>query len=499
MVDHLPSGDKIPKQHTRYVTTIYLPISEIMGLGGKTHRMKREINLDVNLDFNIVDIFDGIGNIFNMPRLRDLQQNQMEIIQRINGTSRQIQFLQKEALDTNYEITMLFELMANESTDLHLAVDELNDKVEDLAKSELLETYTQESIDQLDILINALPFLLNNKISPSLMNPTEAEKIFDLALEYAESRGLQLVITNPMELYKLNVSAFTYERSWILDLHIPIVNKDKAFQLKKFINVPFTMDSDGPALQLDIGTEKNVLVGLKPGLEQDYRYFLAHHSDCESFTSLTNLYLCSVRAARGIEGTCLPALLAKSPVEPVCFIETFRDLVWGPTIVGNSHLVMFLNKETEIFMSYPNTSYQHTVIPRGRYITPKTPGLDIFTDDWEYNVPMVSSLGRFEIQPVEISYNLVNTSWTQKEKPLSKSMVSMIRKHVNDVIKKRDVIKKNQEEYQNETSTFDNRIKEVPIRTKVERNEILSSVGVGIAGLCAVILISKFIVKKFKK
>ena len=57
-----------------------------MGLGGKTHRMKREINLDVNLDFNIVDIFDGIGNIFNMPRLRDLQQNQMEIIQRINRT-----------------------------------------------------------------------------------------------------------------------------------------------------------------------------------------------------------------------------------------------------------------------------------------------------------------------------------------------------------------------------------------------------------------------------
>ena len=461
--------------------------------------MKRFIDLSLNMDINsaIVDIFEGIGNIFHMPRLHDVEQNQAEIIHMMNGTSRQIKFLQKDALTTNYEIELLFDLMINETTEFHTAVDELNVKIEDLAQSELLESYTEESINNLEVLINALPFVLNNKISPSLMAPTEAEKIFTMATEYAKSRGLQLIVSNPMELYKLNVSAFTTNSSWIIDLHIPMVNMEKAFLLKKFINVPFIMESHMPALQLDIGTNKNILVGLKPGLEQDYRYFLAESSDCKSYTSVRNLSLCSVRAARGIEGTCLPALLAESHVEPVCYLQEYRDLVWGPTIIGNSHLVFFVNEETELFISYPNSTYEHEVVKRGRYMTTKTPGLDMFSDNWEYNVPMVSSLGTFEVKQVEIANDLVNTSWIRK-RPLSNSMVSMIKKHVHDVINKREEIVINQEEYVNETTNFNSGIKEVRVRTKVNRNEILSSVGVGIGGLCAIILIGQFIYKKFR-
>ena len=480
----------------------YLYIAEIIGLDGSSHRVRRDVNWNLNFDVTeaIAEIFEGIGNIFNSPRLYDLQQNQQEIIKMVNGTAAQIKFLQQDNLDLSHQVESVFEAMYNVSNNILAEMDDVNRKIEDLAKIELFESIVDESIDNLQLLINALPYLLRNRIPPSLLNPKEAEDIFMLAEEYATNHGLRLVISNPMELYNLNVSVFTTQDNWMVDLHIPMINEKNAFSLKRFINVPFTMQSEQHALQLDLATnDEDILVGLKPGLEQDYRYFFADQSDCQTFTSSQKLSLCSVRTNRGIEKTCLPALLSESPIEPVCYFTNYYDSVWGPKIFGNHKLIVYVDKETELFLRYPNSSYDHFIIPRGRYITETTPGLVIYSNKWDYEVPAISSLGLFQIRQVKIEDDLVNANWTNEVQPLSRSMLSLIEDHVKEVIEKRKEAQNNQEEFQNITSEFDNGIKQVVVQDRVQRNEILSSVGVGVGGMCLLLLVAKFVFKIFKK
>ena len=74
-----------------------------------------------------------------------------------------LKFVQQEQIDINQDVGTLFKLIANYSEELYADLNKLDGKLEDLAKINLVGAVVEDSIDNLEVLINAVPFLLNNR------------------------------------------------------------------------------------------------------------------------------------------------------------------------------------------------------------------------------------------------------------------------------------------------------------------------------------------------
>ena len=138
---------------------------EFYGLDGTVTRVKRDMNIDLEVDVvaTVNAIFAGISNLFHAPQLNRLKHNQESIIKVINCTTKMLKFVQREQIDINHDVGTLFKLISNYSEELYEDLNKLNGKVEDLAKINLVGAIVEDSIDNLEVLINAVPFLLNNR------------------------------------------------------------------------------------------------------------------------------------------------------------------------------------------------------------------------------------------------------------------------------------------------------------------------------------------------
>ena len=387
-----------------------LEFQTITNSKGEKIRVKKNVNLNIDLTEGLKVVFTGLRNLFHYSSLKELQANDEKIFSFMNGTSKVLHYIHQ----TQQHLAYAFEKMKLDYHDkwdalqvkFYELIVKMDQRVHNLEHATDMTFIVDNHIDMLKDLSGAASIFVQNKIPSTLVSITEAQIILRDSFDYAATKGKVPLISSPLDIYNLDTTVFEEDGDWYLGVHVPLVDREHAYELYRFINYPFLLESNSnlPALQID--EEENILIGIQNNsLIQDRKYFYAHESMCKPYSANNALLCTGVRVQRDISKTCLPSMVSKSVAKPFCKFKEFYG-TWGPNIIGNK-VMIFLDEATELNISYGNMTSQN-FIHRGRYQHDRIPGLFIESYEWEWEIPSASNLGQFPITWVNMTVGMVS-------------------------------------------------------------------------------------------
>jgi hypothetical protein len=79
----------------------------------------------------------------------------------------------------------------------------------------------------------------NKRLSVDLLTPNTLKQVFKHQLDQAESQNLELLISQPSDLFQIDTSYLHGNKTVTLILHVPMVSEENKISLLQFI--PFTL------------------------------------------------------------------------------------------------------------------------------------------------------------------------------------------------------------------------------------------------------------------
>ena len=242
-----------------------------------TNRHKRGINFDIEFDVNkaLNTVIDGVVSIFSSPRSLDKIQKSVDKV-----AFRTSRLESKFANFTTHidEIIYWMEIDFSEDVDEIHMIASINSALS-LANEGILE------------LLNSITPLVQGKLTHNLLDPLQSQSLIDRTQRLADKYGLQVIVDQPVDILKCDVTTFATKTSWYALLSIPLVVRAEAMDAKQFINIPWIYN--GQSVQWSFA---DGIVATQPGLFPDIKNVFVPMNSlnrvCERFN---NNFLCHKR------------------------------------------------------------------------------------------------------------------------------------------------------------------------------------------------------------
>ena len=242
-----------------------------------TNRHKRGINLDIKFDVNTAlrTVVQGVVSIFSSPKSLDkIQQSVDKVAYR---TSR----LESKFANFTDNIDTILHWM---KIDFEHNVDEVHMLASIVSALDLANEAIME-------LLQSITPLVRGQLTHNLLDPLQTQNLLDKIQIMANVHGLQVVVTQPMDILKCAVTTFATETSWFALLSIPLVYKKESMNAYQFINIPWFYRNQSIQWAFRDG-----IVATQPGLFPTIENVFVPMEEldrvCERFN---NIFLCHKR------------------------------------------------------------------------------------------------------------------------------------------------------------------------------------------------------------
>ena len=144
----------------------------------------------------------------------------------------------------------------------------------------------------------------NKRISVDLLTPDTLKQLFKHLQDQADKQGLELLISQPSDLFQIDTSYLHRNKTIMLVLHVPMVADDKKLNLLQFIPFPLSQ-SLGANTTVTPKVEKDIIpVG------KHHQYKILGKTDLAACTKLGQNFICKVRSVlhTDIKDSCLGAI-----------------------------------------------------------------------------------------------------------------------------------------------------------------------------------------------
>ena len=146
----------------------------------------------------------------------------------------------------------------------------------------------------------------HNRLSTQLLPGETIVKMYKFLENAAKEKGLELLISQPVDLYQTELSYFYREEDQMLNLflHIPMVRPNSILQFYQLVPFPIASDIRNNSSMVPKVEKDMIAVG------PDHQYQIVGHSDLTSCTKYGTVYLCEERhtTSTNMDKTCLGAL-----------------------------------------------------------------------------------------------------------------------------------------------------------------------------------------------
>ena len=128
--------------------------------------------------------------------------------------------------------------VANKTTELHCEMVRLAIKGE-------IDRISRVFTSEVDIFLTGLQVLLENRLSPLIVNPDKLQTLYSDLLVACRSKGLTPVSEDPGIVYSSEVSVVASgEERFLIIVHVPVYQGSK-LDLYRYMPSPFALNHDG--------------------------------------------------------------------------------------------------------------------------------------------------------------------------------------------------------------------------------------------------------------
>ena len=242
-----------------------------------TNRHKRGINFDIEFDVNkaLKTVVDGVVSIFSSPRSLDKIQKSVDKV--AFRTSR------LESKFTNFT-THIDEI-------IHWMEEDFSENVDEVHMIASINSALSLANEGILELLNSITPLVQGKLTHNLLDPLQSQSLIDRTQRLADTLGLQVIVDQPVDILKCDVTTFATNTSWYALLSIPLVFRAEVMNAKQFINIPWIYNGQSVQWSFVDG-----IVATQPGLFPDIKNVFVPMNSldrvCERFN---NNFLCHKR------------------------------------------------------------------------------------------------------------------------------------------------------------------------------------------------------------
>ena len=298
------------------------------------HKSKRSI---WDMVTGVFDSFiDGVLSVFHLTSNRHMEaslQNLQYHEKKMNGKFIQFEKNITRALETISHRGLNFDRF---SATLHLLTLVLDE--------------AEYEIDQLSANINGI---VRGELSSYVLSTAECVNVHKKVVKAAAAMGLESVYTNPLQLLSAQASTFTTNTSFVIVLHIHLVDPKAKFQAYTILTLPF-LAGDSTAHQFDI---KATTIAVQPGLASKAKHMLiSEKQETELCSKFAQIMVCHVPVRT--HQSCPMSLFRHQDhqcnTKPVVSISSQRFWNVGPKTY------MFFNEPTSVYLKCPQANKQST-------------------------------------------------------------------------------------------------------------------------------------------
>ena len=312
-----------------------IEIRHLIGLDPE--RMKRAINLDLNLGTILVGVVEGISNIFHHSEINDVKEKQNHLYHSVDMMGKRLE-VTKEMVVKNHHF--IANVSAQTKTNFYLTQVHF-------FKSLFFElSMTAEKI--LNMIIN----LNQNRITPDSVDVEAASEALEQLSDQVSEEGDELAISDTVDLFDKPAS-FHIHNQTIFDIcmHVKTFSKTP-MTLVEFIDLPLFLENR----TYDIETSESLLA-INNGLQSDREVFVLNQSEkpkCSEFKP--RKFLChDVVIQKSYQDKCLPNLY-EGKLDG-CSIKVSNET--KPKFVRTNDertVILSLPTETEVAVICPHSS-----------------------------------------------------------------------------------------------------------------------------------------------
>ena len=144
----------------------------------------------------------------------------------------------------------------------------------------------------------------NKRLSVDLLTPDTLKQVFKHLQDQADKQGLELLITQPSDLFQIDTSYLHGNKTVTLILHVPMVAEDNKLNLLQFIPFPLSQ-SLGANTTVTPKVDKDLIA-----VGKHHQYKILGQTDLAACTKLGQNFLCEGRSVlrTDIEDSCLGSL-----------------------------------------------------------------------------------------------------------------------------------------------------------------------------------------------
>ena len=144
----------------------------------------------------------------------------------------------------------------------------------------------------------------NKRLSVNLLTPETLKQVFQHLEDQAEKQGLELLITQPLDLFQINTSYLHSNKTITLILHVPMVAEDNKLNLLQFIPFPLSQ-SLGANTTVTPKVDKDLIA-----VGKHHQYKILGQTNLAACTKLGQNFLCKGRSVlrTDIKDSCLGSL-----------------------------------------------------------------------------------------------------------------------------------------------------------------------------------------------
>ena len=144
----------------------------------------------------------------------------------------------------------------------------------------------------------------NKRLSVDLLTPDTLKQVFNHLQDQADKQGLELLITQPSDLFQIDTSYLHGNKTVTLILHVPMVAEDNKLNLLQFIPFPLSQ-SLGANTTVTPKVDKDLIA-----VGKHHQYKILGQTDLAACTKLGQNFLCEGRSVlrTDIEDSCLGSL-----------------------------------------------------------------------------------------------------------------------------------------------------------------------------------------------
>ena len=231
----------------------------------------------------------GLFNTFEIKQIAaGVGENRKKINAFIDITRQNTEHLENLKISTNKLSNIITAMLTNNPaqlvSEIKMALDNANNAVTQIT--------------------NMVQQAQNKRLSVDLLTPDMLKQVFQHLEDQAEKQGLELLITQPSDLFQIDTSNMHSNKTIKLILHFPMVAEDNKLNLLQFIPFPLSQ-SLGANTIVTPKVDKNLIA-----MGKHHQYKILGQTNLAACTKLGQNFLCKGRSVlrTDIKDSCLGSL-----------------------------------------------------------------------------------------------------------------------------------------------------------------------------------------------